>query len=445
MPAGVWRQVWPAVSESVRELFQTSIDTGALPRQWRVAKIIPLKKPNKDDYTVAKAWRPISLLSTLGKLLEAVVAGRISFVVETYGLLPANHFGARKQRSAKQVLLLLQERIYSAWRSKKMVSLVSFDVKGAYNGVYKDRLLQRLAARGIPSDLVSWIGAFCSGRTATIVVNGQASAVRELEQAGLPQGSPLSPILFLFFNANLVQQRIDQNGGAIAFDYTAWVVGTTAAENMDRLNAIVQRATEWDTRSGASFEGDKTAFIHFTRNSRQSADGPIRVKGEEVRPTASVKTLGLILDARLRYQEHTARAATKGLQAAMALKRLRRLAVSDTQAVQRDGSTGGRLRIVCMDARQDSQRGEGAQASAEGRWTGSGRVLSDGRHGRGGGRSQLAHDSGTTLAKSAEDVGRPAQHSQHAPSCADDQTSGVQKVHVTLAKDRRVRTRSTDG
>jgi hypothetical protein len=44
-----------------------------------------------------------------------------------------------------------------------------------------------------------------------------------------------------------------------------------------------------------------------------------------------------------------------------------------------------------------------------------------------------------------EDVGRPAQHSQHTSSCAVDQASGVQKVHVTLAEDRRVRTRSIDG
>ena len=166
-----------------------------------------------------------------------------------------------------------------------------------------------------------------------IVVNGQASDVRELDQAGLPQGSPLSPILFLFFNADLVQQRIDQNGGAIAFidDYTAWVVGTSAAENKERLQAIVQRATEWERRSGASFEGDKTAFIHFTRNSRQSAEDPISVKGEEVRPTPSVKILGLVMDSRLRYQEHTARAATRGLRAAMALKRLRGLSPSVTR------------------------------------------------------------------------------------------------------------------
>ena len=103
---------------------------------------------------VVKAWRPISLLTTLRKTLESVVAERISYTVETFGLLPANHFGARKKRSAEQALLLLQEHIYNAWRLKKVLSLVSFDVKGVYNRVYKDRLLQRLTARGILPALV---------------------------------------------------------------------------------------------------------------------------------------------------------------------------------------------------------------------------------------------------------------------------------------------------
>jgi hypothetical protein len=154
LPAVVWKQVWPAVKEQVRLLFQTSIDDSDLPTQWTNARIIPLKKPNKVDYTAAKAWRQISLLSTLGKALESVIADRISYTVETFNLPPANHFGARKKRSAEQALLLLQEHVYNAWRSKKVLSLVSFDVKGAYNGMYKDRLLQRLGARGILPALV---------------------------------------------------------------------------------------------------------------------------------------------------------------------------------------------------------------------------------------------------------------------------------------------------
>ena len=78
-------------------LFQASLDEGVLPHQWQHAKIISLKKPGKEDYMIAKVWRPISLLATLGKILESVVAERISHAVETYGLLLTNHFSTHKQ------------------------------------------------------------------------------------------------------------------------------------------------------------------------------------------------------------------------------------------------------------------------------------------------------------------------------------------------------------
>ncbi|KAM4061877.1 reverse transcriptase (RNA-dependent DNA polymerase) [Hirsutella rhossiliensis] len=200
----------------------------------------PWKAPDKGDYTLAKAWRPISLLSTLGKILEAVVAERISYAVEAQGLLPANHFGARKRRSADQALVLLQERIYKAWRTGRVLSLISFDVKGAYNGVCKERMLERMKARGIP---------------------------------------------------NLVQRRISNNGGSIAFvdDYSAWVTGPTAESNRD----------------------EKTSFIHFTRIAERDSDLPLIIKGNDVKPKSNVKLLGVIMDKALRFKEHIARAAAR--------------------------------------------------------------------------------------------------------------------------------------
>ncbi|KAM4061515.1 reverse transcriptase (RNA-dependent DNA polymerase) [Hirsutella rhossiliensis] len=231
MAAKPWKAPAP-----VWTLFSSSLREGVVPHQWRTAKIIPLRKPDKGDYTLAKAWRPISLLSTLGKILEAVVAERISYAVEAQGLLPANHFGARKRRSADQALVLLQERIYKAWRTGRVLSLISFDVKGAYNGVCKERMLERMKARGIPSRLVNWIDAFCSGRTASVVVNGHTSEQQTLPQAGLPQGSPLSPVAFLFFNADLVQRRIKSN------------------------------------------RDEKTSFIHFTRIAERDSDLPLIIK-----------------------------------------------------------------------------------------------------------------------------------------------------------------------
>lgn len=85
--------------------------------------------------------------------MELVIAERLSYGVKTYGLLLLNHFGACKQRSVGQALMPLQECIYEAWRRRHVVTLISFDVKGAYNGVCKERLLQRLKVRGIPPGL----------------------------------------------------------------------------------------------------------------------------------------------------------------------------------------------------------------------------------------------------------------------------------------------------
>ena len=330
LPVAVWQKTWPVVKSHVLTLFRRSMEEGTLPSQWRHAKIIPLKKPGKDDYTAARSWRPISLLATLGKVLESVIAERISHAVETYGLLPTNHFGARKQRSAEQALVLLQEQIYTAWRGRRIFSLISFDVKGAYNGVCKERLIQRMRARGIPEKLLQWVDAFCSERTATIQINGQSSLSRSLRQAGLPQGSPLSPILFLFFNADLVQRQIDSNGGAIAFvdDFSAWVTGPTVQSNRAGIEAIINDALEWEKRSGATFEAEKTAIIHFTKKSYKTNADSFIIKGQTVQPKKCVKILGVLMDDKLKYREHVARAASKGLEAAMELRRLKGLSPS---------------------------------------------------------------------------------------------------------------------
>ena len=334
LPAVVWQKLWPVVKEVIFHIFNWSLIVGQQPRAFKIAKIIPLRKPNKADYVQPGAYRPISLLSTLGKALESIVAERISCLAETHHLLPQNHFGARKCRSTTQALTLLQERIYDAWREQKVLSLVSFDVKGAYNGVHHEVLLQRLRARRLPEMLVNWVASFCTDRRATIVVNGQGSATMELTHPGLPQGSPLSPILFLFFNANLVSNVLNKHQGAIAFvdDYSAWVTGPSAASNTEKIQQrIIPRAESWESSSGATFEPAKTIFIHFSRAAKKRTDEPLIIQNEEVRPQKSAKILGVVMDQELRFHEHWGQIAKRGIRAVMALKRLRALTPRTTR------------------------------------------------------------------------------------------------------------------
>lgn len=73
-----------------------------------------LRKPNKPNYTKAKVYRPISLLRTIAKVLEAIVASRLSYIVERYNLLLTNYIGGRRKRSSEQVIIVLVKAIREA-------------------------------------------------------------------------------------------------------------------------------------------------------------------------------------------------------------------------------------------------------------------------------------------------------------------------------------------
>ena len=110
----MWRELWPVLGDEITSLFTKSLETGKVPREWKVAKIVPLQKPKRKDYTVVNNYRPISLLPTLGKALESLVAERIAYLVKEYSLLPKTYFGAKKKRSIIYTLSYLCEDIFRA-------------------------------------------------------------------------------------------------------------------------------------------------------------------------------------------------------------------------------------------------------------------------------------------------------------------------------------------
>jgi hypothetical protein len=116
------------IQTEVLALYQASYQLAYTPKSWRAAKVITLRKPGKPDYTKPKAFRPISLLPTISKGLEAIIAARLSYIAKEHSLLPKNHFGVRPKRLAEQALNVLIERIHEVWRGKRTLSLVSFDV-----------------------------------------------------------------------------------------------------------------------------------------------------------------------------------------------------------------------------------------------------------------------------------------------------------------------------
>ncbi len=99
-----------------------------MPDMLKTAKIMLLRKSQKDDYTIPAAYRPISLLTTLEKMLESLMAQRLAFLAEEYSFLLYNHFGRLKDKTTIDALLVLQEKIYQAWKDGKVLSLIIFGV-----------------------------------------------------------------------------------------------------------------------------------------------------------------------------------------------------------------------------------------------------------------------------------------------------------------------------
>ncbi|KFY95020.1 hypothetical protein V500_02979, partial [Pseudogymnoascus sp. VKM F-4518 (FW-2643)] len=319
----VWQELWPVVQNHVLHLYRKSLTIGHLPALWAEAKIVVIPKPGKADYTIPKAYRPISLLRTISKGLERVIAQRLSEYLERNRLLANTQFGARAQRSTSHALMILQEETFQAWRQGNILSLVTFDVQGAYNGVNKDILRQRLQGMGIYGCFLRWIYSFCSNRKAQISFGNFNSAMAAIDEPGLPQGSPLSPILYVVYNSNLLRGAITPTYGDMGFvdDYTAWVIGPNLDENTSRLQEeFIPRITEWEKSSGATFEVQKTQFIHFGRNRANAQPWkPLYMNDRPIYPMGTAKILGVHLDQGLRMKEHHATCAQKAKAQAIAL------------------------------------------------------------------------------------------------------------------------------
>ncbi len=138
-------------------------------------------------------------------MLESDIARRLLSLSEEHSLLLAQHMGARPGRLIDFALDFLVQQIH-ATRQKQdgVATLLLLDMTRAIARVVLARLLHNMRERKIPGRIVKWVGIFISNKTTTLCLPGYNTDAFPMH-TGNPQGSPQSPVLFFFYNANLVE------------------------------------------------------------------------------------------------------------------------------------------------------------------------------------------------------------------------------------------------
>ncbi|KDN63501.1 hypothetical protein CSUB01_12226 [Colletotrichum sublineola] len=292
---------WRYIGNYVREFYQACLGIGHHPLPFRDAEAVMIPKPNR-DITIAKGWRPISLLSTIGKGLERLVARRMAKKCVELSILHPQVAGALPKRSATDIVGALTHDVEAALDKRRCCTLVTMDIQGAFDTVNSGRLCRTLREQGWPENLVNWARAFTTRRRARVRFERHTTEMAPLH-CGLPQGSPASPILYLCYTELLHRIGGQKRRYGYADDCAILCEGKTEEESRDRAQEVLDETTAWGAENGILFDTAKTEVIHFGRL-RGTNTLPVTHGDHRISPKPTMRWLGIHLDKGLTYKRH---------------------------------------------------------------------------------------------------------------------------------------------
>jgi hypothetical protein len=172
---------------------------------WREFTTVVLHKPGKPDYMLPKVYQPIALMNTTYKLLSSVIANHLSDILEKHELIPPTHFGSHPGRSTTDSLHLLEATIKHAWPSHQVVLVLFLDIEGTFPNTVNDRLIHNMCSQRIPENIVSFTRLALANRQTKLKFNSYLSNNWIPINNGIGQGDPLSMVLYIIYNADLLE------------------------------------------------------------------------------------------------------------------------------------------------------------------------------------------------------------------------------------------------
>ena len=291
----ILREVSSEVSTHLTSIFNRSLETGEVPLDWRMANVTPIFK--KGDHERPENFRPVSLTSVVGKILESIIKDKIVEYLDSNQLIADTQHGFRSRRSTLTNLLEFFHKMFVEYDKNRAIDILYLDFQKAFDKVPHKRLMIKVRSLGIDGEVARWVENWLYDRRQRVVVNGSASDWSPVT-SGVPQGSVLGPLLFIIY-INDLDDGLVSKVSKFADDTK---LGSNVAQltGVESLREDLRKLGEWSEKWQMPFNLGKCKVMHIGSANPRS---DYSLLGSDIECTEVEKDLGVVISSDMKFSQ----------------------------------------------------------------------------------------------------------------------------------------------
>lgn len=290
-------------------LFNNCINMGHFPEEWKHSRIVPILKPGKDP-TDASGYRPIALISNIGKLFERLILNRMNVHIEEKNVLKDCQFGFRKGLSSTHALMAFSNGVMRGFKQRRSTIAVGLDFEKAFDTVWQEGIIFKMKVIHKFDDYITrLVYDYLMKRTFAVEVESSVSNIMATK-AGVPQGSILGPALYNLYLADIPQPKNGEKIYIFADDIlvaTSHVRAKTAGTKMQKyIGKLEHYFSEWRLKLNVpkcTCMMAKGKKMNLYKNARKYKP-QIQIGGDIVANNETMVYLGVKFSENMQFRDH---------------------------------------------------------------------------------------------------------------------------------------------